>query len=71
LLAILLATPQTGIPFAATGGDPTMILTAFDGISLTTLVLILSAELIVLAFSLWLLFRASGFFTETADVSPH
>lgn len=69
LLAILLATPQTGIPFAATGGDPTMILTAFDGISLTTLVLTLSAELIVLAFSLWLLFRVSGISTKIPDVS--
>ncbi len=68
LLAILLANPQTGIPFAGAGGDPTMILTAFDGISLTTLVLSLSAELIVLALSLWLLFRVSGISTKTADV---
>ena len=69
LLVILLATPQTGIPFVGAGGDPTMILTAFDGISLTTLVLSLSAELVVLAFSLWLLFRVSGISTKTADVS--
>ena len=69
LLAVLLATPQTGIPIAATGGNPAMILTGFDGISMTTLVLTLSAELVVLAFSLWLLFRVSGTLIETADVS--
>ncbi len=69
LLTILLATPQTGIPIAAAGGDPAIALTAFDGISLTTLVLILSAELIVLAFSLWLLFHVFRISNETADVS--
>ncbi len=69
LLTILLATPQTGIPIAAAGGDPAIALTAFDGISLTTLVLILSAELIVLAFSLWLLFHVFRISNETAEVS--
>jgi hypothetical protein len=59
LLFIVLATPQTGVPFAAPGGDPSNILTAFDVISLTSLLLILTAELIVLAFSLWILFRAT------------
>lgn len=59
LLFIVLATPQTGVPFAAPGGDPSNILTAFDVVSLTSLLLILTAELIVLAFSLWILFRAT------------
>ena len=57
LLFILLATPQTGVPISATGGDPARTLSAFDAVSLTSLVFILTAELIVLAFSLWLLFR--------------
>ena len=56
LLFILLATPQTGIPISATGADPAKTLSAFDAVSLTSLIFILTAELIVLAFSLWLLF---------------
>ena len=59
LLFILLATPQTGIPISATGADPARTLSAFDAVSLTSLVFILTAELIVLAFSLWLLFRVT------------
>ena len=57
LLFILLATPQTGIPIAATGVDPSQVLSAADAVSLTSLSIILTAELIVLAFSIWLLFR--------------
>ena len=59
MLFILLATPQTGIPISATGADPAKTLSAFDAVSLTALVFILTAELIVLAFSLWLLFRVT------------
>ncbi|MBW2410875.1 MAG: DUF3611 family protein [Deltaproteobacteria bacterium] len=59
MLFILLATPQTGIPISATGADPAGTLSAFDAVSLTSLVFILTAELIVLAFSLWLLFRVT------------
>jgi hypothetical protein len=67
LLFILLATPQTGIPISATGGDPARTLSAFDAVSLTSLVFILTAELIVLAFSLWLLFRVTRPSAVTAD----
>ena len=59
MLFTLLATPQTGIPISATGADPARTLSAFDAVSLTSLVFILTAELIVLAFSLWLLFRVT------------
>ena len=67
LLFILLATPQTGIPISATGADPARTLSAFDAVSLTSLVFILTAELIVLAFSLWLLFRLTRPAAEGTD----
>ncbi|MBT8331442.1 MAG: DUF3611 family protein [Deltaproteobacteria bacterium] len=67
VLFILLATPQTGIPISATGADPATTLSAFDAVSLTSLVFILTAELIVLAFSLWLLFRLTRPATEDAN----
>jgi hypothetical protein len=59
ILFVLLATPQTGVPFAAPGGDPSKTLSAFDAVSLTSLLFTLTAELIVLGFSLWLLFRVT------------
>ena len=59
LLFILLATPQTGIPIAAKGADPSNVLSAIDAVSLTSLFFILSAELIVAAFSIWLLFKVT------------
>ena len=66
LLFILLANPQTGLMVApGPGGDPTQSLSAFDAISLTTLLAILAAELILLAFSVLLLFRTTR--TSTAD----
>ena len=67
LLFILLATSQTGVPISATGGDPARTLSAFDAVSLTSLVFILTAELIVLAFSFWLLFRVTRPAAGTAD----
>ena len=59
LVFILMATPQTGIPLASLGGDPGTTLSAIDALSLKTLLLTLNGELIVLAFSLWLLFRVT------------
>ena len=70
LLFILLATPQTGVPFAAAGGDPSKTLSAIDAVSLTSLHFSLTAEVIVLAFSLWLLFRATRPSAENADAGP-
>jgi hypothetical protein len=67
MLFILLATPQTGIPISATGADPAKTLSAFDAVSLTSLVFILTAELIILAFSLWLLFRVTRPAANGAD----
>ena len=41
------------------GGDPVQSISAMDTISLTSLLVILTAELIVLGFSVWLLFRTT------------
>ncbi|HHP7235438.1 MAG TPA: DUF3611 family protein [Desulfobacterales bacterium] len=57
ILFVLLTIPQTGIPFAAVGADPAKTLSAIDAVSLVSLVMILTAELIVMAFSIWFLFR--------------
>ena len=59
LLFTLLATPQTGLPVAQLGADPSRVLSAIDAVSLTSLSFIVTAELIVLGFSVWLLFRAT------------
>lgn len=60
LLFVLMTMPQTGIPIAAiSGADPTRTLSAIDALSLTSLLIMLTAEFIVLAFTLWLLFQVS------------
>lgn len=60
MLFVMLANPQTGLMVApAPGGDPVQSLSAFDAISLTALLVVLAAELVVLGFTLWLLFRTS------------
>jgi hypothetical protein len=69
ILFILLATPQTGIPIAAAGMDPAKTLSAIDAVSLTSLLFILTAELIVLAFSLWLLFQVTRPAAEITDAA--
>jgi hypothetical protein len=59
-LFILLANPQTGIQIApGPGGDPLRSLSAIDAVSLMSLLVILSAELMVLSFTLWLMFRTT------------
>lgn len=60
LLFVLMANPQTGIQIAQSlGGDPTRSLSAMDAASLTSLLILLTAELVVLTFSLWLLFQTT------------
>jgi len=60
MLMVLLATPQTGLAITAPmGSDPVTTLSALDAISMTVLLVILNAELVLLAFSLWLLFRVT------------
>jgi len=66
MLFVLLANPQTGLMVApGPGGDPVRSISAMDAISLTSLLVILTAELIVLGFSVWLLFRTTR--TSAAD----
>ena len=60
LLSVMLANPQTGLMIApGKGGDPSLSVSAFDAISLTSLIVILFGELVVLGFTLWLLFRTT------------
>jgi len=60
MLFILLATPQTGIMVAPPMGSvPSQSLSAIDAVSLSSLLTILFGELVVMAFSVWLLFRTS------------
>jgi hypothetical protein len=59
LLSYFLRAPQAGVPVIQTtgNGQPSWV-SAIDIISLLSLVLITLGELIVLAFSLWLLYRS-------------
>ena len=60
MLFVLMANPQTGMQIAqGLGTDPTKSLSAMDAVSLTSLLFLLTAELLVLTFSLWLLFRTT------------
>jgi hypothetical protein len=60
LLFLFLKSPQAGVPVIQTpGGEASHWASSIDMVSLMALILVLFAELIVLMFSLWLLFRAS------------
>jgi hypothetical protein len=60
LLYYFLKAPQAGIPVIQTAGHEAVYwVSAVDMVSLIALILTLFAELIVLVFSLWLLFRTS------------
>lgn len=60
ILFVMLANPQTGLMVSPNiGGDPNLSLSALDGISLLTLLILLTAELVVLGLSLWLLYRTA------------
>jgi len=59
LLFYFLKAPQGGIPVIQTGPQAVHWVSSVDMLSLVALILTLFAELIVLVFSLWLLFRTS------------
>jgi hypothetical protein len=59
MLFFFLRAPQGGIPVVQTSGPGVYAVSAVDMVSLMALILTLFAELIVLIFSLWLLFRTT------------
>src|SRR5262249_32566534 len=60
LLFYFLKAPQGGIPVIQTSGSgPVHAVSSVDMVSLMALILTLFAELLVLVFSLWLLFRTT------------
>jgi hypothetical protein len=59
ILFIFLRAPQGGIPMVQTGAEAPYWVSSVDMVSLMASILVLFAELLVLLFSLWLLFRSS------------
>jgi hypothetical protein len=60
ILFVMLANPQTGLMVSPQmGTDPSQSISALDGISLLILLVLLTAELVVLGLSLWLLYRTA------------
>jgi len=70
LLFYFLRAPQAGVPVIQTsGGAPPSWVSAVDIMSLMALILSLWAELVVLLFSLWLLFRTRVASAESTAAS--
>ena len=70
LLFVMMANPQTGIQIAQSlGGDPAKSLSAMDAASLMSLLFVLTAELIVLTLSLWLLFQTTRSSTKMTEAT--
>jgi hypothetical protein len=59
LLIYFLRTPQAGVPVIQTTGGPASWVSAADMAGLLALLLTMVAEVIILVFSLWLLFRTT------------
>jgi lysylphosphatidylglycerol synthetase-like protein (DUF2156 family) len=59
LLIYFLRTPQAGVPVIQTTGGPASWVSAADMAGLLALLLTMFAEVTILAFSLWLLFRTT------------
>lgn len=59
LLIYFLRTPQAGVPVIQTTGGPASWISAADIAGLLALLLTMFAEVIILVFSLWLLFRTT------------
>jgi hypothetical protein len=60
ILFVMLANPQTGLMISPNiGSNPNQSISALDGISLLTLLILLTAELVVLGLSMWLLYRTA------------
>jgi uncharacterized protein DUF3611 len=59
LLIYFLRTPQAGVPVIQTTGGPASWVSAADMAGLLALLLTMVAEVVILVFSLWLLFRTT------------
>jgi hypothetical protein len=59
LLIYFLRTPQAGVPVIQTTGGPASWVSAADMAGLLALLLTMVAEVVILIFSLWLLFRTT------------
>jgi hypothetical protein len=60
MMFVLLSNPQSGMILAPTlGTNPTYSISAIDAVTLSSLVVSLGAELLVLGLTLWLLFRVT------------
>jgi Protein of unknown function (DUF3611) len=59
-----LRAPKAGVPVVQTTGSPATWVSAGDILNLAVIILITFVEVVVLVFSLWLLFRASTSSTE-------
>ena len=71
LLFYFLRAPQAGIPVIQTSGAESVYwVSAIDMVSLMSLILTLLAELLVLVFSLWLLFRTTMGSAEPSQAAP-
>ena len=71
LLFYFLKAPQGGMPVIQTGANAVHWVSSIDMVSLMALILILFCELVVLVFSLWLLFRitiGSAEYPKTVEV---
>jgi hypothetical protein len=67
LLFYFLSAPQGGVPvFQTAGAAPASWVSAVDMMSLMALLLVLIAELVVMIFGLWLLFRTTRDYQEAA-----
>jgi hypothetical protein len=68
LLVYFLRAPQAGVPVVqTTGGGPASWVSAIDVVNLMALSFIMLVELVVLALSLWLLFRSMTVSREYPD----
>ena len=72
LLFVLLFNPQSGMLIAPTPGtNPTYSISAIDAVSLTSLLIMLAAEMVVLAITLWLLFKVTWLSqAESEEATP-
>jgi hypothetical protein len=70
LLFYFLSVPQAGVPVIQTTNENSSWVSAVDMLSLMALTMTLFAEVIILVFSLWLLFRVTIVSSKSYEESP-